>query len=212
MGKINQGILGGFSGKVGTVVGGSWKGITYMRAKAVSIANPKTEAQLIQRAKFALAVQYLQPCTDFVRAGYKNYAVKQTAFNAAMSYTLSNAISGTYPSFEIDPAKVLLSKGALTTASNAQAALSASTVKITWDDNSGLGSAKPTDRSLAIVVNPDNNEAVYRIAGAARISEEESLTIPIDWTGDKAEVYLGFVSEDGKEVSNSMYAGSITIP
>jgi hypothetical protein len=27
MGKINQGILGGFSGKVGNVVGGSWKGI-----------------------------------------------------------------------------------------------------------------------------------------------------------------------------------------
>lgn len=212
MGKINQGILGGFSGKVGTVVGGSWKGISYMRAKAVSVANPKTEAQLIQRAKFALAVQYLQPCTDFVRAGYKNYAIKQTAFNAAMSYTLSNAISGTYPSFIIDPAKILLSKGALTTASNAQAALSGSTVKITWDDNSGLGSAKPTDLSLAIVVNPDNNEAVYRIAGTARTSEEESLTIPIDWTGDKVEVYLGFVSEDGKEVSNSMYAGSITIP
>ena len=26
MGKIRQGILGGFNGTVGTVVGGSWKG------------------------------------------------------------------------------------------------------------------------------------------------------------------------------------------
>ena len=34
MGTINQGILGGFSGKVGTVIGGSWKGITYMRGIA----------------------------------------------------------------------------------------------------------------------------------------------------------------------------------
>lgn len=28
---INTGILGGFSGAVGPVVGGSWKGINYMK-------------------------------------------------------------------------------------------------------------------------------------------------------------------------------------
>ena len=32
MGKIKQGILGGFSGKVGTVVGSYWNGIFYMKA------------------------------------------------------------------------------------------------------------------------------------------------------------------------------------
>jgi hypothetical protein len=34
MGTINKGILGGFSGKVGTVVGGTWKGIDYMCSKS----------------------------------------------------------------------------------------------------------------------------------------------------------------------------------
>ena len=29
MGTISKGILGGFSGTVGTVIGGSWKGIDY---------------------------------------------------------------------------------------------------------------------------------------------------------------------------------------
>lgn len=211
MGKINQGILGGFSGKVGTVVGGSWKGITYMRAKAVSVANPKTEAQLSQRARFIVALRFLQPCTDFLRIGYKNYAIKQTAFNAAMSYTLSNAITGTYPSFGIDHSKVMLSRGALTTAVNVQAVVSGGTVKISWDDNSSSGSAKPTDRALAIVVNPDNGEAVYDVAGATRSSGTELLNIPPDWTGDTVEVYLGFISEDGKEVANSVYAGPVVV-
>ena len=36
MGTIKQGILGGFSGKVGTVVGSSWKGISYMRGKTTN--------------------------------------------------------------------------------------------------------------------------------------------------------------------------------
>ena len=42
MGKISQGILGGFSGKVGNVVGGNWKGIDYMRVRPASVANPQT--------------------------------------------------------------------------------------------------------------------------------------------------------------------------
>ena len=41
MGKINQGILGGVSGQVGNVIGGTWKGIDYLRIKPSSVANPK---------------------------------------------------------------------------------------------------------------------------------------------------------------------------
>ena len=44
MGKIKQGILGGFKGKVGTVIGASWNGISYMRGLAQSHKNPKTAA------------------------------------------------------------------------------------------------------------------------------------------------------------------------
>ena len=52
MGKIKQGILGGFKGKVGTVIGASWNGIAYMRGLPQSIKNPKTAAQQAQRAFF----------------------------------------------------------------------------------------------------------------------------------------------------------------
>ena len=52
MGTIKQGILGGFSGKVGTVVGSSWKGISYMRGLATrytstSHSSPKTECSYL---------------------------------------------------------------------------------------------------------------------------------------------------------------------
>ena len=57
MGTIKSGILGGFNGKVGSVVGASWKGISYMRGIAQSIKNPKTEAQVMQRDYFAQLAQ-----------------------------------------------------------------------------------------------------------------------------------------------------------
>jgi hypothetical protein len=41
MEKIPKGILGGFSGKVGNVVGDNWKGIDSMRVKPSTVANPQ---------------------------------------------------------------------------------------------------------------------------------------------------------------------------
>ena len=52
MGKIKQGILGGFRGKVGTVIGASWNGIAYMRGLPQSTKDRKSAAQLAQRDFF----------------------------------------------------------------------------------------------------------------------------------------------------------------
>ena len=52
MGKIKQGILGGFRGTVGTVIGSSWNGIAYMKGKPQSVKNPRTDAQVQQRTFF----------------------------------------------------------------------------------------------------------------------------------------------------------------
>ena len=102
MGKIGRGILGGVSGKVANVVGSRWKGIDYIRAKPLSVANPRTLLQVNQRTKFALVLRFLQPNLNFVKIGYKNYAVKKSQFNSAMSYILNNAITGVSPDFVID--------------------------------------------------------------------------------------------------------------
>jgi hypothetical protein len=44
-------------------------------------------------------------------------------------------------------------------------------------------------------------------AGAERTAEMQSLVMPADWVGEEVRVYLGFISEDGKEISNSCYLG-----
>ena len=64
MGTIKQGILGGFNGKVGTVVGASWKGIAYMRGQAQSVRNPKTAAQVMQRNFFAQLTSLASQLSD----------------------------------------------------------------------------------------------------------------------------------------------------
>jgi len=211
MGKIKKGILGGFSGKVGTVVGGSWKGISYMRSLPQKVKNPRTTGQRSQRSKFALALALLQPMTAFLRTGWKLYAHRQSPINAAMSYTLANAITGDFPNYAIDNSKVLVSRGALTPAANGTAVAASGNLVISWDNNSGTGSAKATDKALVAVLNPEKDEAITNDAGAARTAGTQTVVLPVDWSGDSVVAYLGFISEDGKEVANSVYLGNITI-
>lgn len=212
MGKINQGILGGVSGQVGNVIGGTWKGIDYLRIKPSSVANPRTEGQVDQRSKFSTVLRFLQPMTDFLRVGFKLYANRMTQFNAAMSYNLNNAITGAYPNFMVDYASALVTRGNLTGAANGAASPpSAASVEVTWTDNSGSGSAQATDKALIVLLNTTRQEAVFTTAGPARSAGTETISVPSEYTGEDVEVFLGFISEDGSKVANSSYLGSVTV-
>jgi hypothetical protein len=212
MGKINQGILGGVSGQVGNVIGGTWKGIDYLRIKPSSVANPRTEGQVDQRSKFSTVLRFLQPMTDFLRVGFKLYANRMTQFNAAMSYNLNNAITGAYPNFMIDYSSALVTRGNLTGAANGAATSpSAGSVEVTWTDNSGSGSAQVTDKSLIVLLNTTRSEAVFTTAGPARDDAAATIPVPSEYSGEDVEVFLGFVSESGTKVANSVYLGSVTV-
>ena len=211
MGTIKQGILGGFSGKVGTVIGSSWKGISYMRGRAQSVKNPRTEGQMGQRSKFALTLDFLKPITAYIRTGYKTYANKQTAFNAAMSYIVKNAIEGTAPDYVLDFSNVLVSRGSLSQPSAPNVNMDSGKATISWTDNSGQGDAQPTDVAMPLAYNPDKGEAVFNTSAATRADQSAELNFPADWNGDTIELYNGFVSADGINVANSIYLGSQTI-
>lgn len=57
MGKFNQGILGGFTGKVGNVVGARSRGEWIYRSYQGVVKNPKTASQVKQREQFRIFSQ-----------------------------------------------------------------------------------------------------------------------------------------------------------
>lgn len=212
MGKISQGILGGFSGKVGNVIGGNWKGIDYMRVRPASVSNPQTEGQVDQRSKFSTVLGFLQPLRGFLKIGFRNYAIKMTEFNSAMSYNVKNAVIGVYPDYVIDFESALISRGGLTAALNPTVDTpAAGQVQFNWVDNSIDGNARPADRAMVLVYNPARNEAVYVTDGSARSIGNHTLTVPNQYSGDTVYAFIAFISEDGKEVSNSKYVGELTV-
>lgn len=208
MGKISQGILGGVSGKVGNVIGGSWKGIDYLRIKPSSVANPRTEGQVTQRYKFTAALEFLQPSRDFIKVGFKNFANGMTEFNYAMSYILANAVTGDGLSASVDYTNALVSKGNLNGAANpAVSGISSGIATITWTDNSGGSNALATDKAMILIYNPVKKSSVYITSGADRNIGTQELPVPDSFIGDEVHVYFSFISADNRLVSNSMYLG-----
>ena len=61
MGTYNKGILGPFSGKVGTVVGANWRGKDIMRSLPKKTNRTLSEMQLLQRQLFATVSEFLIP-------------------------------------------------------------------------------------------------------------------------------------------------------
>ena len=82
MATFKQGILGGFSGKVGGVIGSSWKGIDTMRSQPSSVTNPRTNAQVANRSRFKSVSQLAAAMlTTIVKPLNDRFAQKMSGFN-----------------------------------------------------------------------------------------------------------------------------------
>ena len=219
MATFHQGVHGLVRGRIGSVVNTIWRRIGIMRIIPASVSNPRTPAQVAQRTKFALVVQFLRPLLRFVKIGFKGYAVRQTAFNAAMSYHMQHAVVGEFPDQAIDFSLVRVSQGTLPRALSAQAtALGERKVSVSWDPKSDFRDVNPNDQAIIVAYNPDKEHVNYWLDAGVRGDEETEVVMPQAYTGDTVHIYLLFGaiadlvhSGTHETISNSVYAGGVIV-
>jgi hypothetical protein len=171
MGTFNKGILGGFSGKVGTVVGFNWRGLDVMRSLPKKSGRQPSEKQLIVQARFTLTAHFLAPIKAILSAYFGQPSAEKSRYNLAFSYHNKEAIIGTYPDYEIDFQKVIVSKGELLNVEQPTVvAQSGAELKYSWIDNTGEGEAKATDTVLVVVFNPARSLFSYKEMAAERVA------------------------------------------
>jgi hypothetical protein len=211
MATYNKGILGEFSGKVGPVVGGNWNGVPYIRSLPTIKKNRQfSEEQDIQRVKFSVAANFLKALKPLLMTTFKD-GNKMTGHNSALSYTLKNAVVGVYPDISIDYALALVARGTLPNAiTPAAVAADPAKIRFSWTDNTGIGSAKPTDKVILVAYHAASNTPVYTMGAALRSDGVAQLDLP-GMSGKEVETWVAFISEKGKDVSSSVYTGRITV-
>lgn len=212
MGKMRMGILDGFIGKVGTVVGSFWKGKKVLRGYNEFGANPRTKKQKAVRARFAQLVEMAATFLPALRLGMGEYAKRRQSTEignfvkenwGAVTITSGGELSVNYGDIVVGQgrlAEVSFGNPDFDTAGQVTATFSS----IDKDANED-------DLVYLFVYQPDTGKGVLS-DGVKRSTESATVEVPSVWSGLRVHVYgfaMGYEESDEKGVSSkSAYVGS----
>ena len=208
MGKYKKGILGHFRGKIGTVIGSVWNGVHYMRSLSDITDNP-TAAQLNVRGRMSLVGKFMKRLKFLVNVGYQQFTNGTTPMNAAVGYHLKNAVTGTnVANYAMNYTKVMFSVGDLAKPVGfATAATAVAKIDFSWLNNAPAIGTGGTDMATFLVYCKTRDEFVTLERVVPRSALTYSMQLPPEFSQEEMECWMGFVSIDGKRVSDSVYMG-----
>ncbi len=205
MATFKEGINGPFKGKVGSVIGSSWRKIHYMKGmRKVKRNKPKpSEKQAVQHRKFTLLNRFFMPIVPVLDIGFHSLTSRATAKNAAFSYNYDHAFVEDGDQVTLNYPALKFSHGSLYTAGAEKASLIGEGVKVIWNPKTyGVGGAMD-DVGHAIAYNVSLNlflcETALRHEGEVFIPFEEQIR------REEMHVWLFFADGRGKQVSRTEY-------
>ena len=118
MAKQMSGILGGYSGKVGPVVGYMWNGVWCLRVHQPRVTNPRTAAQVAHREMFKQEVQLAAKMSWAVGTTLRDEAraIGMTAYNLFVKLN-QHAFGMEEERLTVDYGSLILSVGNVATVS-----------------------------------------------------------------------------------------------
>ena len=200
MGKIKQGILGGFSGKVGTVVGSYWNGIFYMKGLPQSYKKGRSSNQKMQQGYFkelvTLSMSLSNEDLEFIYPKKpkgmtrRNLLVKQLASYAAVidksktvdldsMYTLGNSPMTDLPAVSVNANR--------------------SDLQISWEAVTYYRDQHPEDYPVILVANITQQQ-LFLIASPVMMksSGKQSFEVELKPYGRERDEFSGFMFATGQ--------------
>ncbi|NQX39623.1 hypothetical protein SAMN05421820_10618 [Pedobacter steynii] len=210
MGKLINGLFGGFQGRVGNLVGYTLKGKHIIRMIGKT-EKPLTPARRANCEKMKVVNEILKPSIHAIRAGFRLAVIgtDRNEYNEAVSYNKKNALQGVYPNISLDYTKVLMSMGSLPIAVNPSISQNGTEITFNWEISASPVSQYHTDRSMLVIYFPDIKETCCQLIGAKRVEGKDVVIIGAEHINQRMEAYITFIKDNGKAVSNSVYAGSL---
>ena len=200
MAKLYQGILGGFSGKVGVVVGYYRKNQCFIRAKARYVHNPRTEAQQAHRRQFGDMVSLASKLLPALKLGMRQYALRERMTEGNAFVRLNWQHTGGV----LDFSRLQLSCGPV-----APVAFGGYTVDdlgvlhVDFEKNPAGRRANGSDRVVLCLYNSALGVAKV-VDSSMRGRKHASALIPDGWRPEEMHVY-GFTMDSEGRCSPSSY-------
>jgi len=213
MARYKNGINGQLSGKVGSVIASSWRGVDYLKGLNNSSGKRRTAGQLRQQEVFALVTRWLKPVRDVVWIGFQSVREAKTPMNEAISLVMRHAVVFVDGKPLIDFPKVVFSRGVLLASwVTGVFALPGAGLRVEWLNASGSVCCNgDDDRACFLFYNlPKGCFAVF-MEDALRADGSAVLQLPADFAGDAVQGYMFYTCAAGKRVSTSVYLGCMVL-
>lgn len=203
MARLSQGILGGVSGKIGNLVGSSWKGIAVIKTKALSVANPRTAAQVAQRGSMSSCVAFATSIlATIIKPLNDRFAQGMSGFNLFVSRNV-NFFTPTTLAF---PLSLSLSRGKMIgiPPTSVVADKSLGTCVVNWATGLPDAYAQASDKVYIVVYNLTEGLFIVSSGSAIRSTGTFAAPLPFSWNvDDELYTYISFLRSDGSVVSDS---------
>ena len=218
MAKVNWGILDGFIGKVGTVVGSFWKGKAVMRAYKRQVRDRNSEAQQIARIRFAAIGRLSGAFLPAIRVGFQAVARRQQMTEGDIFVRenwghVHGDISG---GATVDYEDFVVAQGHLPEVQFGNATFeNPLQVDVPINDSASVIGSHRDDIVYVFVYSPEACAGILSDTGV-RVDEEVSIHVPAYWNGHRVHVWGFAKGADANDLnpgvlSNSRYLGSGTI-
>lgn len=204
MGQIKKGILGGFSGKVGSVVGATWRGKDIVRSRPKASTKAPSEAQLKQRERFRVAQYFIRPLKPLLALYFGEPTGSKSRVELASSYFLKDVVFYENDDLVIDFDRVIISKGDLSPVYNLEKTTTGRTTELSWTDNSGQGSAVETDLVTVAVYNEAFGDWFLFEDIATRGDESAQINLPSYVGTANNKMYLFLHAANSNKASTSV--------
>ena len=198
MGKIKQGILGGFKGKVGTVIGSSWNGIAYMKGQPQSVKDAKSAAQIAQR-DFFREVQDLVGQLAFLFPSSPSGMTRRNAIVQQLCAASLVEADGKH----VDLANIN-SIGNAPTADMPDVSVAADgdSLAISWDGDSDFRAEHGDEYPTVFVANVTKKK-IFLVNSTAVIGTtgSQSFNVGLAAYGEAADTFSGFMLATGSKIA-----------
>ena len=214
MAIYQAGYLSPIKNKLGNAVGRRWRNLNVLSVYNGTPRNPRSTRQQLQRTKFAALARLAMSYANAANIGFAGAVAGTKNFGRSMFMKQNYKFvhSDTPGSATIDYEDLLLSQGSLTEADFGAASFSNPLeINVTNTDNSGVGTAKATDKLYVFAYCPEGQILLEQTAAAVRSDASVKITCPAFTVGQRAHVYGFAVSEDGEKTSATRYLGTGTI-
>lgn len=214
MGKITDSIISGTSGRTGRIVVANVDGIEISRIRPKKSTKEPSPKQILVKNRFNLSINFVKSYKEFAKEFFGVRHKMKSTYNQALGNVM-NALQLDMDNLTITPNynHIQFCKGKGVKAQpTAISSPNPMAIQINWENNA-IGTEAENDYLVILLAQDQEleNETLFFETQMVRKDTSYELQLLPRYQNKEMHVWMAFVDQNKKYVSNSTYIGSILV-